>query len=133
MIGPSYDESGNDEQRAMLDGLLEIGPSKPLSCIPISAILAAKSAPEIVAAFALSHGLATIKFPAESSWNQSAALYVYHRAALAAFLQARAVTVSAAGLPLQPDAFVTAIATVRFASDHPAQAIIAAALPRAVE
>jgi hypothetical protein len=127
------DRASDAEQRQLLDSLLEIGPSKPLGCFPITVIIYANSAPEIVAAAALAHGLAAVKFPAEACCIQSGALYVYDRAALKAFLQARAAAVSAAGLPLQPDAFVVQIATVRFAPEHAAHPIIAAALGEGVE
>jgi hypothetical protein len=42
-------------------------------------------------------------------------------------LQAQADVISAAGLPLDPDLFVTHIATVWFAADHPVSPIIASA------
>jgi hypothetical protein len=125
----SPDDRANDaEQRAMLDSLPAIGQSRPLSCFPISVIIDAHSAPEIVAASALAQGLAVVKFLGEACCIQGGALYVYDRAALKAFLQARAVAVSAVGLPLQPDAFVVQIATVRFGPDHAAHTIIAAVL-----
>ena len=133
MNDPPNDKASYAEQRQMLDSLLAIGPSRPLICFPISAIIDANSAPEIVAASALALGLAAVKFPAETCCIQGGALYVYDRAALKAFLQVSAVAVSAAGLPLQPDAFVVRIATVRFPAEHLARPIIAAALGGALE
>jgi hypothetical protein len=127
------DRASHAEQRQMLDSLLAIGQSRPLVCFPITVIIQADSAPEIVAASALAQGLAAVKFPAEVCCIQGGALYVYDRAALEAFLKARAVAVSAAGLPSQPDAFVVQIATVRFAREHAAHRIIAAALGKVVE
>jgi hypothetical protein len=120
-------ELDDAEQREMLDSLLEIGPSRPLI------ILEARSAPEILAVSALAQGLAAVQFPRESCSVEGGALYVYHRAALGALLQAHSEAVLAVGLPLQSDAFVARIATVRFAPDHPAHKIIAAALGRTVE
>jgi hypothetical protein len=133
MNDPPNDKASYAEQRQMLDSLLAIGQLRPLVCFPISAIIDANSAPEIVAASALARGLAAVKFPTETCCIQGGALYVYDRAALKAFLQVRAVAVSAAGLPLQPDAFVVQIATVRFPADHFARPIIAAVLGEVVE
>jgi hypothetical protein len=122
------DHGPNDaEQRAMLRCVLEVGPSKPVGYLPLNAIGAAKSASEIVAVAALKRGLAAIEFPPEACCIKSGALYVYDRAALTALLQERATAAAAAGLPLQPDAFVAHIAAVWFERDHPAHPIIAAA------
>jgi hypothetical protein len=133
MNDPPNDKASHAEQRQMLDSLLAIGQSRPLICFPISAIIDANSAPEIVAASALALGLAAVKFPNETCCVQGGALYVYDRAALKAFLQVRAVAVGAAGLPLQPDAFVVQIATIRFPAEHLARPIIAAVLGKVVE
>ncbi|MEI9916959.1 MAG: hypothetical protein WDN29_15460 [Methylovirgula sp.] len=122
------DHGPNDaEQRAMLRCVLEVGPLKPIGYLPLSTITAAKSASEIVAASALTRGLAAIQFPPEACCIQSGALYVYDRAALAALLQVRAVAAAAAGLPVRVDAFAAHIASTWFERGHPAHPIIAAA------
>jgi hypothetical protein len=64
------------EQRDMLRSLLEVGPSKPIGYLPLSAIRAAKSAPEIIAMSALADGLAAVEFPPGACCSESGALWL---------------------------------------------------------
>jgi hypothetical protein len=127
---PDYGPS-EAEQRDMLRSLLEVGPSKPVGYLPLSAIKTARSSPEIVAMSALADGLAAIEFAPGACCIESGALYVYDRAALNALLRERAAAATAAGLPLQADAFVARIAAFWFDRNHPARPIIAAAFGEA--
>jgi hypothetical protein len=124
---------GEAEQREMLRSLLEVGPSKPVGYLPLSAIRAAKSVPEIITISALADGLAAIEFPPGACCIESGALYVYDRVALDALLQRHAGDAAAAGLPLQADAFVARIAAFWFDRNHRAHPIIAAAFGEATE
>jgi hypothetical protein len=112
----------------LLRSLTEVGPSKPVGYLPLNTIKDfVQLTPEDVAAAATARGLATAQFGPKVCCIKSGALYVYHREALSDLLQARADTISAAGLPLDPDSFVAHIATIWFGEDHPAHAIIATA------
>jgi hypothetical protein len=121
-------EPSEGERQALLRGLTEIGPSKPVGYLPLHTINNfVQLSPEAVAAAATARGLATAQFGPDTCCIKSGALYVYDREALANLLQARADLISAAGLPLDPDLFVTRIATVWFAADHPVRPIMASA------
>jgi hypothetical protein len=118
--------SSEDERRALLRSLTEVGPSKPVGYLPLHAIKDfVQLPPNTVAAAAIARGLATAQFDPNACCIKSGALYVYDREALAKLLQARVDVLLAAGLPLDPDRFVAHIATVWFESDHPAHPIIA--------
>jgi hypothetical protein len=117
-----------DERRFLLRSLTEVGPSKPVGYLPLYTIRDfVQLSPETVAAAATARGLTTAQFSPQECCIKSGALYVYHRAALASLLQARADAVTAAGLPLDPDRFVAHIAAVWVDEDHPAQTVIRAA------
>lgn len=121
-------EISEDERNALLRSLTEVGPSKPVGYLPLSTIEnIARLDPGTVAAAARARGLATEQFGPSVCCIKSGALYVFHREALAALLQADAEAVCAAGLPLDPDGFVARIASVWFEQNHPARPIIAIA------
>jgi hypothetical protein len=56
---------------------------------------------------------------------KSGALYIYHRKALERQLNATAGTLTAAGMPIDPDMFVVRIAAIWIQPDHPAYSIVA--------
>jgi hypothetical protein len=121
-------EPNEDEEQALLRSLMDVGSCKPVGYLPLYTIQKfLNRTPEAVAAAAAARGLATVQFAPTACCIKSGALFVYHREALAALLQARANSVRDAGLPLDPDIFVTHIAAVWFDQDHPAYPIIAAA------
>jgi hypothetical protein len=124
--------SEHDEQ-ALLRSLTTVSPSKPVGYLPLYAIKKfLRLTPEAVAAAAATRGLATAQFEPDACCIKSGALYVYHREALASLLQRSADIICAAGLPLDPDGFVTCIATKWFESDHPIYRIIASAFGEAL-
>ncbi len=117
-----------NERRALLPSLTEVGPSKPVGYLPLHTIEEfVQLTPEAIAAAAAARGLATAQFGPTACCIKSGALYVYHREALATLLQERADAARAAGLPLDPDRFVAHIANVWFDKDHPSYPIIATA------
>jgi hypothetical protein len=121
-------EPSEGERQALLRSLTEVGPTKPVGYLPLHTINNfVQLSPEAVAATATARGLATAQFGPDTCCIGSGALYVYDREALANLLRARADLISAAGLPLDPDLFVSCIATVWFAADHPVRPIIASA------
>src|SRR5215475_4346924 len=123
--GPRLSE---DERRALLQSLMEVGPAKPVGYLPLYTIKdLVRQTPEAVAAAATARGLVTAQFGAAACCIKSGALYVYDREALASLLRKRADALLASGLPLDPDRFIAHIATVWFEKDHPAYSIIARA------
>jgi hypothetical protein len=119
----------SDEQRnALLQSLTAVGWSKPIGYLPLYTIEKfLRLTPQVLADAAAKRGLATVQFAAAACCIKSGAFYAYHRQALARLLQANAATVCAAGLPLDPDGFVSQIATVWFEEQHLAYPVIAAA------
>ncbi len=112
----------------LLRSLTAVGPAKPVGYLPLYAIKnLLGTTPEALTASATARGLAAVLFGPEACCIKSGALYVYDREALAVLLQTRSLRVRAAGLSLNPDAFVARIAAVWFERDHPAHPIIAAA------
>ncbi|MBY5771985.1 hypothetical protein E0H38_19525 [Rhizobium leguminosarum bv. viciae] len=119
----------SDERRnALLQSLTAVGLSKPIGYLPLYTIEKfLRLSPEALADDAAKRCLATVQFDAAACCIKSGALYAYHRQALASVLQENAATVRAAGLPLDPDEFVSQIATVWFEEQHLAYPVIAAA------
>jgi hypothetical protein len=115
------DAPSENERRALLRSLMEVGPSKPVGYLPL------QLTPEAVAAASAACGLATAQFGPDACCIKSGALYVYDREVLAALLEETADAVRAAGLPFDPDRFVVHIASVWFEKDHPSYPIIATA------
>jgi hypothetical protein len=117
-----------DERRALLRSLAEVGPSKPIGYLPLYAIEEfVQLSPQSVADAVTARGLTTALFGPSECCIKSGALYVYHREALVTLLQERAAVLIAVGLPLDPDRFVAQIAAVWFEKDHPAYSVIATA------
>jgi hypothetical protein len=122
------DAPSENERRALLRSLMEVGPSKPVGYLPLHTIEElVQLTPEAVAAASAACGLATAQFGPDACCIKSGALYVYDREVLAALLEETADAVRAAGLPLDPDRFVVHIASVWFEKDHPSYPIIATA------
>jgi hypothetical protein len=109
----------------VLRSLTEVGPSKPVSYLPLQTVMdILRLSPEAVAAAAAARGLAMAQFGPDRCCIKSGALYVYDRQALGKLLQSRVDAISAAGLPLDPDRFVERIAAVWFTEEHPAHPIV---------
>jgi hypothetical protein len=118
----------DNERRAILRSLDDVGPSKPVGYLPLRTLeKLLLLSPDAVAAGLTARGLATARFASDEACIRSGALYVFHRTALHALLTQHADAVRIAGLPLDPDRFVARIATTWFDENHPAMPIIAAA------
>jgi len=119
----------SDEQRnTLLQSLMEVGVSKPIGYLPLYTIEKfLRLTPEALADAAAKLGLATVQFDVAACCIKSGALYAYHRQALASLLHVNAPTVHATGLPLDPDEFVSHIATRWFDEQHPGYPVIIAA------
>ncbi|MNE21461.1 hypothetical protein D3C80_1146260 [compost metagenome] len=119
----------SDKQRnTLLQSLMEVGVSKPIGYLPLYKIEKfLRLRPEALADAAAKRGLATVQFDVAACYIESGALYAYHRQALSSLLHTNAATVYAARLPLDPDEFVSHIATRWFDEQHPGYPVIIAA------
>ena len=120
--------SGKAERQFLLRSLTRVGPEKPVGYLPLYTLTEfAEADPDRFAADALARGLAVAQFGPAECCIKSGALYIYDRAALDRLLKSNVETLTAAGMPIDPDMFVAQIAAVWIEPDHPAYAIVAKA------
>jgi hypothetical protein len=122
---PKHGKASLEETDRVLRDLTDVGPHKSVGYLPLDTLRNTLSlSPDKVASDAMSRGLAAIQFSADQCCIKSGALYVYDRASLQKLLMSSSDILKAQDWPLDPDAFVQAIAERWLPSSDPIVPII---------
>jgi hypothetical protein len=135
-VEPASDPQGNQpaseqmlgEMAQILSSLREVGPTKPIGCLPLDTVRRfLRAEPKDVARIAENRGLSATILSKDECCIKSGALYVYDSAALSQLLARNAVLLGETELPAEPESFVRAIAAHWFERDEPIMSLIRAA------
>jgi hypothetical protein len=115
----------NAQKSTILRSLIKIGPSKPISYLPLYTIRdILQMEPHVLVRDAEARGISAAVFGPDRCCIKSGALYLFDRRAVEHLMQSSRSILSASGWPLDADQFVARIAREWIDPAHPVAPVI---------